>query len=101
MKYLYGFDCDIEKKCDEIGAELDYACSNEERAKEMMRIFNFDENTKADEISILDIIPGLGELLLGIPHEYWTKPISQMTEEDHKLYDEVFDKVVTIFTSNK
>lgn len=101
MKYLFGFDCDFEEKCEKIGTELDDISTQDERAAELMRMFNFDENTKPEELTILDIIPGVAELMLDIPHEFWTKPICQLTEEDEKLYDDAVNKVMTVFTSNK
>lgn len=101
MKYLFGFGCNFEEKCEKIGEELKNASNQEERAAELMRMFGFDENTKPEELTILDIIPGIYELLLDIPHEFWTKPICQLTEEDEKLYDDAMNKVMTVFTSNK
>ena len=101
MKYLFGFDATFEEKCENIGNELDKASNNEERAAELCKMFGFDENTKAEELSILDLIPGMCELLLGIPAGFFTKPLCQLTEEDEKLYDEAVDRIMTVFTSNK
>lgn len=101
MKYLFGYNDDFEKKCENIGMEFEEASTNEERAAKLCKIFGFDENTKAEELSILDIIPGVAELLLGIPSELFTKPLCQLTKEDEKLYDEAINRVMTVFTSNK
>lgn len=99
MKYLIGFGCDFEEKLEGIVKQLD--TNNDEFAEKLCKVFGFDENTKVEELSILDIIPGLVELLLGIPSEILTKPMMQLTKEDEMLCDEAMDRVATIFTSNK
>lgn len=101
MKHLYGFDIDVEEKLEKIAMELNDGSTQEERVTELMRTFGFDENTKLEELTLLDIIPGFYELMLGIPHEIWTKPMVQLTEEDDTLYEDAMNKVVTVFTSNK
>ena len=99
MKYLVGYECDFEEKLN--GIVEQFNTDDEEFAEKLCKVFGFDENTKVEELSVLDIIPGLVELLLGIPSEILTKPMVQLTKEDEKLVDEAVDRVTTIFTSNK
>ena len=101
MKMLFGFESDFEEKLENIANELESEACSKERAEELAKVFGIDENTNVDELSILDMIPAMFELLLGVPGEILTKPISQLTEEDEKLYDEAIDRVMTVFTSNK
>ena len=100
MKYLVGYECDFEEKIENLAKQLDDT-DGEELAEKLCKVFGFDENTKVEELSVLDIIPGMVELLLGIPSEILTKPMMQLTKEDEKLCDEAMDRVATIFTSNK
>ena len=99
MKYLFGYENDFEEKLEGIVKQFD--TDDEELAEKLCKVFGFDENTKVEELSILDIIPGLVELLLGIPSEILTKPMTKLTKEDEMLCDEAMNRAVTIFTSNK
>lgn len=101
MKYLVGFESDFEEKLANIGNELESDSTSEERAKELIKLLKLDENVNADELSMLDIVPAIFELMLGVPAEILTKPMVHLTEEDMKLYDEALDRVMTVFTSNK
>ena len=99
MKYLVGYECDFEEKLEGIVKQFD--TDDEEFAEKLCKVFGFDENTKVEELSVLDIIPGMVELLLGIPSEILTKPMMQLTKEDEMLCDEAMNRAMTVFTSNK
>lgn len=99
MKYLVGYEDSYFDKLDGIAKELDG--NSEEIVTKLCKMFDLDENTKIEELSVQDIIPGLAELLLGIPHEIITKPMMQLTAEDSKICEDALNRVMTVYTSEK
>lgn len=99
MKYLVGYDETYTEKWESIANDLNV--NDEELATKLCEMFGFDENTKLEELSILDTIPGMIELMFGIPAEIITKPITQLTAEDEKVCADAFDRVMTVYIGNK
>lgn len=101
MKYLIGYEDGYTNKWDGIARDLKLIDDDKELVTKLCETFGLDENTKVEEISVLDIIPGMVELMLGIPAEIITKPMVQLTAEDEKIVDDAFDRIMTVYTSNK
>lgn len=59
-----------------------------------MRVFVF-------KLTLLDIIPAVGKIMLGLPTEFWTKPLAEITEEDEAMFKEIMDRSYTFFESTK
>lgn len=99
MKYIVGIKTDLEKRMDEFAAKV-YS-SDEDGLEVIVRELGFDENTDIDKLTLLDVIPAFGKIMLGLPIEFWTKPLAEMTKEDEAMYDEIMDQCYTFFESTK
>ena len=99
MKYLVGIETDLEKKMDEFAAKVD--SSDEDGLEAIARELGFDENTDVNKLTLLDIMPALYKVMLGMPIELWTKPLVEMTEEDGATVQEIMDRGCTFFESTK
>ena len=96
MKYLVGYEESYTDKLERIVKDLDG--DENELISKLCEMFGLDENTKVEELSVLDMIPGMVELMFDIPAEIITKPMVQLTDEDEKIVDDAFDRIMTVYS---
>lgn len=99
MKYIVGIETDLEKRMDDFVAKLE--SSDENGLGVMYGELGFDENTDIDRLTMLDIMPAIGKIMLGLPTEFWTMPLAEMTKEDEAMFKEIMDRSYTFFESTK
>lgn len=96
MKYLVGYEESYTDKLESIVKDLNG--DEIELVTKLCEMFGLDKNTKVEELSVLDIIPGLVELMFDIPAEIITKPMVKLDAEDEKIVDDAFDRIMTVYS---
>ena len=96
MKYLIGYEESYTDKLESIAKDLNG--DEIELMKKLCEMLGLDENIKVEELSVLDMIPGLVELMFDIPAEIITKPMLQLNAEDEKIVNDAFDRIMTIYS---